>query len=273
MVGPWCFLDRFGPVAFDRGQAMDVPAHPHIGLQTVSWLLEGEVLHRDSLGYQAIVRPGGVNVMTAGRGIAHAESTPAANSARLSGVQLWVALPEAQRWMAPAFAHVEAVPIEEEPGGLVRVFAGSYAGAAVPASYYSKILGIDAQVWSGAALELALDPAFEHAALLLDGDCQLQDGGPAPTALADGVLYYLGARRTSLALRSQTGGRLLVIGGRPFGEKILMWWNFVARDSDEIAAARADWEAGLRFGAVAGERDRRLSAPELVRFARPNVMS
>ena len=146
MVGPWCFLDRFGPLAFTDGRAMDVPPHPHIGLQTVSWLLEGEVLHSDSLGSEAIVRPGGVNVMTAGHGIAHAEETPGQNSGRLNGVQLWVALLDAQREREPSFSSVEQVPVVEERGGILQVFAGEVAGVRSPAPYFSEILGLDAQV-------------------------------------------------------------------------------------------------------------------------------
>src|SRR5512133_1260840 len=125
MVGPWCFLDRYGPLAFAGNKPMKVPPHPHIGIQTVSWLLEGEVVHSDSLGSEATVRPGGVNVMTAGRGIAHAEETPSQNSGRLNGVQLWVALPEAQRSMASAFVSVAQVPRIEARGGLIQVFAGA----------------------------------------------------------------------------------------------------------------------------------------------------
>jgi quercetin 2,3-dioxygenase len=140
MVGPWCFLDRFGPLAFAGETPMDVPPHPHVGLQTVSWLLEGEVLHSDSLGYQATVRPGGVNVMTAGRGIAHAEETPVVNTGRLSGVQLWVALPEADLQMDPSFMHIEQVPVVQASGGVIQVFAGSYDGAVSPAPHFARVL-------------------------------------------------------------------------------------------------------------------------------------
>src|SRR5512136_269028 len=124
MVGPWCFLDRFGPLSFAGDAPMDVPPHPHIGLQTVSWLLEGEVLHTDSLGFEALLRPGGANVMTAGRGISHAERTPDRNSGRLSGVQLWVALPDVHRKVEPSFSGIPEVPTVGMRGGILRVFAG-----------------------------------------------------------------------------------------------------------------------------------------------------
>lgn len=141
MVGPWCFLDRFGPLTFAEGKPMDVAPHPHIGLQTVTWLLGGEILHDDSLGSEAVARPGGVNVMTAGAGIAHTEQTPGKNSGLLDGVQLWVALPDRDRQVSPAFQAVGQVPMAEERGGLIRVFAGAIAGVASPARHYSEILG------------------------------------------------------------------------------------------------------------------------------------
>jgi len=272
IVGAWCFLDRFGPVSFTEGMPMNVPPHPHIGLQTVSWLLEGEVLHSDSLGYQSVVRPGGVNVMTAGRAIAHAEEPPAQHSGRLNGVQLWTALDDAHREVDPAFTQVEQVPVMEPPGGIVRVFAGALAGApaetASPAPFFSPILGADIQVHPGAALELALDPAFEHALLPLEGECTFEN-----QLLPPGSLYYLGSGRASLPLSTLSGGRILLIGGPPFPETILMWWNFVARTPDEIAAARADWETHRRFPDVPGDHGSRLEAPELARFARPNPAS
>ena len=149
LVGPWCFLDRFGPLTFSDGKPMDVAPHPHIGLQTVTWLHEGEVIHDDSLGSAAILRPGGVNVMTSGAGIAHAEQTPREHTGRLNGVQLWTALPDAVRQGAAGFAHVAQVPAIERPGGVVQVFAGGLEGAVVPAPYYSPVIGADLQVHAG----------------------------------------------------------------------------------------------------------------------------
>src|SRR5262245_14835613 len=145
MIGPWCLLDRFGPVTFGGDKPMDVAPHPHTGMQTVTWLLDGEVLHDDSLGCEAVARPGGVNVMTAGRGIAHAEQTPIRNSGRLNGVQLWVALPDAHRNADPSFTAIERVPIAERRGGLVQVFAGSLGEVTSPGPHFSEMLGADVQ--------------------------------------------------------------------------------------------------------------------------------
>jgi len=267
MVGPWCFLDRFGPLSFSAERPMDVAPHPHIGLQTVTWLLEGEVLHEDSLGSEAIGRPGGVNVMTAGRGIAHAEQTPTRNSGKLNGAQLWVALPEASRRIDPGFESIARVPLIEVPGAAVQVFAGSLAGAAAPGRFSTPLVGADLDVHPGRA-GLPLDPGYEHALLVLSGDCAVE-GEP----LEPRRLYYLGTRRSGIELRSEGGGRLLLIGGPPFPETILMWWNFVARTPEEIAAARADWEARRRFGEVTAYAGPRLDAPALARFARPGPVS
>lgn len=268
VVGPWCFLDRFGPLAFAGGKPMDVPKHPHIGLQTVSWLLDGEVLHDDSLGSSAIVRPGGVNVMTSGRGIAHTEQTPASNTGRLDGVQLWIALPQAQRHQPPSFASIDEVPAFEAPGGIGRVFAGTMLEATSPAPHYSSLIGCDIGVHAGSQLDVPLDAAFEHAILLLSGDAAVNG-----QHLADATLYYLAPGPSEAGLGSHGGCRLLLIGGSPFEERILMWWNFVARTPEEIAEARADWEAHRRFGDVAAYDGPRLDAPELARLAPPNPAS
>ncbi len=268
MVGPWCFLDTFGPLSFKGKGPMRVPPHPHIGLQTVTWLLEGEILHHDSLGSRAIVSPGGVNLMTAGRGIAHAEESPKQHSGRLRGVQLWAALPEAHRQIEPAFTHLGSVPKIELPGGSIQLFAGAYGDSACPASYYYKIIGMDVQVEPDQRIGLKLNPQFEHAFLMLHGDGSLE-GQP----FAEKTLYYLGASRAELAIKSQGGGRFLLIGGPPFPEEILMWWNFVARTPEEIRQAREDWEAHRRFGDVPGSRMTRLSAPDPARLAQPNPAS
>src|SRR5258705_8951627 len=161
LVGAWCFLDRFGPLSFSDAKPMDVAPHPHIGLQTVSWLLQGEVIHNDSLGSEALLRLGGVNVMTSGGGIAHAEETPQKNSGHLNGVQLWIALPDAYRHGQASFQHIEEVPIIEQSGGVVSVFAGSVLGCSSTAKHFSPILGADIAVHALASLELPLDPSFE----------------------------------------------------------------------------------------------------------------
>lgn len=268
LVGPWCFLDRFGPLSFTEGMPMDVAPHPHIGLQTITWLHAGEVAHDDSLGFDAVLRPGGVNVMTSGSGIAHAERTPRYNTGKLDGVQLWTALPQAERDREPGFTHLAEVPTLEWPGGVVQVFAGKLAGASAPVPTYSPLLGADVQVHPGLALEVPLEAGFEHAILVLSGECLLEG-----QALDPGTLYYLGTKRSQACFTSCTGARVLLIGGPPFPETILMWWNFVARTPEEILQARLDWEGHRRFGEVRAYQGPRLAAPELTRLARPNPVS
>jgi len=255
LIGAWCFLDRYGPLSFTSDKPMDVAPHPHIGIETVSWLLEGEVLHRDSLGYEAMARPGAVNLMTSGKGIAHSEETPASNIGRLNGVQLWVAMTEARRHDAPSFTHVPRVTQREYRGGLAEIF-------------YEPDLGMDVRVHAKSALEMPLDATHEHGLFLLDGDATLE-GQP----LDVNTLYYLAIGRTDLTIRSSSGARFLLLGGEPFPETVLMWWNFVARTPEEIASARAEWESGTHFGAVRGYAGPRLHAPDLMHLAAPNPAS
>jgi quercetin 2,3-dioxygenase len=226
------------------------------------------VVHDDSLGYESVLRPGGVNVMTSGGGIAHAEQTPRDNTGRLDGVQLWTALPDQDRHMAAGFSHVQDVPALERPAGIVRIFAGELEGARSRAPHYSALLGADVQVHPGHELMLPLNAAYEHAILVMNGECAL-DG----QALEQRMLHYLGTARTDACFSSRDGGRVLLIGGLPFPEKILMWWNFVARTPEEITQARADWEQRRRFGEVKAYAGPRLAAPALTRFARPNPLS
>ncbi|HEX6738316.1 MAG TPA: pirin family protein [Vicinamibacteria bacterium] len=263
LVGPWCFLDSYGPLTFTSGKPMDVAPHPHTGLQTVSWLLAGEVIHHDSLGLAGPAGPGVLNLMTAGRGIAHSEETPEGHSGRLRGVQLWVALPEGSRETSPAFEQHPALPALDVEGGRATVILGALGSARSPGRTFSPMVGADVAGAAGGRLALPLEAEFEHALVLLEGECALD---AAPLALD--TLYYLGVGRRELVL---AGGpqpcRLLLLGGAPFGETILMWWNFVGRTTEEIVAAREDWEAGRRFGEVRAYRGERLPAPPFL--ARP----
>jgi redox-sensitive bicupin YhaK (pirin superfamily) len=266
LVGPWCFLDHFGPVTFDSGKPMDVAPHPHIGLQTVTWIIEGEGLHKDSLGNEQLLLPGQLNLMTAGRGIAHSEETPPRNSGRLHGVQLWVALPDAQRHVEPAFDHHSALPAVTLGDCRATVLIGALAGARSPAQAYSPIIGAELVADRDGACDLPLDPEFEYALLMITGT-----GAVDERVLDADTLYYLGTARSRLALKHRAGTRLMLIGGAPFGENILMWWNFVARTPEEIAAARTDWERRERFGEVAAYAGRRLAAPPFeARLKRPD---
>ncbi len=268
LVGPWCFLDRYGPLSFSDSKPMDVAPHPHCGLQTVTWLLDGEVLHDDSIGSQSLLRPGGVNIMTSGSAIAHAEQTPRENSGKLNGVQLWTALPDSARNRPASFQHVDDVPRLELPGGIVKVFAGALEIANSGGEYFSPIFGSELNVHLASELEVPLAPAFEHAVLLLQGDASLEGQPLDPRSL-----YYLGTQRLSVNFRSRAGAKILLIGGEPFQEKILMWWNFVARTPEEIADARKQWQARERFGEVKAYAGPRLDAPPLINLARPNPAS
>jgi redox-sensitive bicupin YhaK (pirin superfamily) len=256
-VGAWCFLDHAGPMEFAAGGGMHVGPHPHIGLQTFTWMIEGEVVHRDSLGNEQVITPGQVNLMTAGAGIAHAEDSAPGPAGRLHAAQLWIALPEGQRRRAPAFRNHPHLPLIESGGFSVRVLAGSAFGQTSPAEVYSPLVGLDLSTRGRAALAVPLTASFEHAALVLSGAASV-----AGEALAPGTLLYFAPGREELALQTDGAVRILLIGGTPFGEEILVWWNFVARTREEIAAATRDWNAG-RFGAVHGSPAPPLVAPDV----------
>jgi redox-sensitive bicupin YhaK (pirin superfamily) len=252
-IGAWCFVDHFGPT--DGGPVMAVPPHPHVGLQTVTWLLDGEVEHRDSVGSRRLVHPGELNVMTSGHGIAHSEDTVSRSGAGLHGVQLWTALPGGDRDQAPHFEHHADLPVLRSPGLRATVFMGGFDGARSAAAAYSPLVGVEVVLADGARAALPLDPGFEHGVLAVEGE-PVVAGVRVPTS----ALLHVEAGRRELAVEGP--GRFLLLGGTPFGEDLLMWWNFVARDHDEIVAARDDWEAGRRFGDV-DHPGTRLAAPAL----------
>ncbi|MFJ3794162.1 pirin family protein [Kitasatospora sp. NPDC090091] len=261
LIGAWCFADHYGPDDVADTGGMDVAPHPHTGLQTVSWLFTGEIEHRDSLGIHAFVRPGELNLMTSGHGISHSEvSTPATTV--LHGVQLWVALPEEHRNTGRDFHHHAPSPVPV-PGGEARVFLGSLAGDTSPVPTFTPLLGAELTLDPGVTTTLAVDPAFEHGLLVDRGDVLLEG-----TALRPADLGYLapGAETLTITNTSDTPARLILLGGTPFEEQIVMWWNFIGRSGEEIVQARNDWEKGVRFGEVHGYDGDRLPAPEL-----PNV--
>ncbi|HWC82923.1 MAG TPA: pirin family protein [Pseudonocardiaceae bacterium] len=259
-VGAWCFADSYGPDDITGRVGMAVPPHPHIGLQTVTWLLDGEVRHRDGLGNDQLIRPGQLNLMTAGRGIAHAEHSPSGHSARLHGVQLWIALPDAARDIQPRFEHHATLPGDES----ITVLIGQLAGGVSPARTHSPLLGAEIMVSAGKPVRIPLEPEFEHA-VLAAAQPVCVDGAPVPV----GALRCLPPGRRELVIDAESTTRALLIGGQPFTEPVLMWWNFVARDHSEIVAARKDWEAAraegpsARFAAVAAEAGAALPAPAL----------
>jgi len=258
LIGAWCFLDHFGPLAVAGDSRLDVPPHPHIGLQTVTWLISGEVLHRDSLGNEQLIRPGQLNIMTAGHGIAHSEESPEAADDELHGAQLWLALPDRDRGCEPAFAHHAELPAKQAGEARVTVFAGEYDGLASPARLYSPVVGLELNIAADESLDLPLNAEFEHGILVLDGwlDCGRQ-------RLDRGTLFYAAPGRRALTLEAKNGTRAIVVGGRPMEESVLLWWNFVARTGEEMRQAREDWQAGDRFGTVEGYPGQRLEAPEL----------
>jgi redox-sensitive bicupin YhaK (pirin superfamily) len=235
---------------------MDVAPHPHMGLQTVSWLVSGEIVHKDSLGYEAVMHAGQLNLMTAGRGVAHSEETPRQNSGNLDGVQLWVALPDEHRHMTPLFDHYASLPIFNIASATVILIAGKILQHQSPARAFSPMVGADIGFADAETIDLPLDSRFEHAIFALHGNATL-DGRP----MQPDALHYLSPGRGELRIGGSRNCRLLLIGGEPFREPVLMWWNFVGRTQAEIEEARQDWERQERFGDVRGYSGARVPAP------------
>ncbi|MCD2194410.1 pirin family protein [Actinomycetospora endophytica] len=254
LIGAWCFVDHYGPDDVGATGGMDVAPHPHTGLATVSWLFTGEVEHRDSHGVHAIVRPGELNLMTGGHGVCHSEvSTP--DTSTLHGAQLWLALPDAARDTPRAFAHHAPEPVDLGSAEIC-VFLGTLAGVTSPVETFSPLLGAEIVLAPHGTATLDVDPAFEHGLLLDAGTVAVAGPGITRTDIAAAELGYLapGPTRLELANDADTPARLLLLGGTPFGEQIVMWWNFVARTHDEIVAFRTAWEDDPegRYGHVSG---------------------
>ncbi|MEP7334104.1 MAG: pirin family protein [Terracoccus sp.] len=273
LIGAWCFVDHYGPDDVSDSGGMQVPGHPHTGLQTVSWLFSGEVEHRDTTGVHALVRPGELNIMTAGSGIAHSEFSTAKTTV-LHGAQLWVALPDAERGLAPGFEHY-VPPVTEIGGARALVFLGSLLGQSSPVAMHSGIVGAEINLEPGQSLTVPVDPTFEHGILVDSGTLTVgtADENDAVEAKRGELAYApTGQREIRLAAGQDEAVRLLLIGGEPFGEQIVMWWNFIGRDHDEVVAFREQWQreretqplAGPgRFGTFPAEWADTLPAPEL----------
>ncbi|MFE3737674.1 pirin family protein [Streptomyces sp. NPDC059134] len=259
LIGAWCFADHYGPHQVTASGGMNMAPHPHTGLQTVSWLFSGEIEHRDTLGTHAPIRPGEINVMTGGRGIAHSEvSTP--DTTVIHGVQLWVALPEEHRDAARDFQHHVPEPARVDGAG-IRVFLGSLAGRTSPVRTFTPLLGAEIVLEARTTLTLAVDTAFEHGLLVDSGNIRLID-----TVLRPAELGYVPRGTDTLTMMNETDApaRTILLGGPPFGEEIVMWWNFVGRSHEDIVRAREDWEASSdRFGAIEDFPGGRLPAPAL----------
>lgn len=266
-VGAWCFVDHYGPDDVEVTGGMDVAPHPHCGLATVSWLFTGEVEHRDSLGTVATVRPGEVNLMTAGRGISHSEVSTAATSV-LHGVQLWLVLPAESAGCEPRFEHHVPDVVAVAPGVVVSVFVGSLFGSSSPVAVATPLVGAEVVLEPGAVVDVPVRVGFELGVLvdrgsvvfagqgLARGELGVVEavgvggavgaGGPGGPSGPGGEPDAGGAPRHpgSVALQAGSdGARVLVLGGEPFAEEVVMWWNFIGRSHEEVVAAREEWEA------------------------------
>jgi quercetin 2,3-dioxygenase len=249
-VGAWCFADHMGPAAVTEHEGVDIGPHPHIGLQTVTWLTAGEILHRDSLGSEQVIRPGQLNLMTAGRGVSHSEEATGTYRGDLHGIQLWIAQPEATRHGDPAFEHHVALPRIELDRCTATVVVGALAGVTSPARRDTELVGAELDLRAGDTT-VPLRTDHEHALLVLAGSVEVEG-----EQLEPGRLAYLGTGRDEIGLRADDPVTAMVLGGEPLGEEILMWWNFVARTRDEVDAALGSWDAGDgRFGRVESPLD------------------
>lgn len=259
-IGAWCFVDHFGPTTQTDG--MVVAAHPHTGLQTVTWLLEGEIEHRDSIGSVQIIRPGELNLMTAGHGISHSELS-LANSETLHAVQLWVALPKEALDIAPEFEHQANLPRFDSDNYSGTVLAGEFMGHKAPTKIFSEMVGVELRIpaWEDVILPIRTD--FEYGVLAIQGSAKVS-GNEVPTS----SLFYLAPGSKSLEIKTENEPvTLMVLGGVPFPEKILMWWNFIGRSHEDVARAREEWNSrNPRFGQFEDKIGGWILAPDL-----PNV--
>jgi redox-sensitive bicupin YhaK (pirin superfamily) len=263
MVGPFIFVDQFGPAHLLPGEAMDVRPHPHIGLATVTWLFEGAIEHRDSLGSFATIRPGQVNLMTAGKGIVHSERSPQterADGPHLYGMQTWLALPDGQEEIAPAFESVTELPLIEDSCASARVIMGSLWGKTAPTTQHAATIYAEILLAPGGSIPIDAD-ADERAVMLVGGEGSL-DGVPL-------ALYELNvlAPGAAMQLTSERGGRAMLLGGEAFTTPRHAWWNFVSSSRERINQAKEDWKAG-RFAKVPGDDKEWIPIPAV-----PNTVS
>ena len=256
-IGAWCFLDHIGPVTFEDSEyGLRVGPHPHIGLQTFTWVIDGELLHRDSLGTAQPIRPGEVNLMTAGRGISHTEESLFGDR-QLHGAQLWIALPEKQRNTTPRFDHYSALPRWHDKGATWTLLTGQYGEQKAETLQFSPLIGLDIHCEHQQTVELQLARTFEYGVMPLTGNCEI--GGEHFEA---DELAYLGANQDHLSIDCAPGTRMLVIGGEPLDKDVVMWWNYVGYNQQEIVQAERDWEAhDERFGSIPQWQGERLQGP------------
>lgn len=243
-VGAWCFADHMGPADVTEGAGLDVGPHPHIGLQTVTWLLDGQALHKDTLGSEQVISPGQVNLMTAGDAVAHAEEATGHYRGTLEGIQLWIALPDATRHGPAAFEHHAELPRVQHDGAVATVLIGEHDGVRSPARHDTPLVGVELDLHAASTVPLRRD--FEHALIPLRGSVAV-DG----EKLVAGRIAYLGMDREEIGIEVAEDSRVMLLGGTPFDEPLMMWWNFVARSREELDAAYASWrDQDGRFGRV-----------------------
>jgi redox-sensitive bicupin YhaK (pirin superfamily) len=259
-IGAWCFLDHAGPVNFAVGEGMNVGPHPHIGLQTFTWMIEGTVRHVDSLGSDQIIYPNQVNLMTAGKGISHAEISPTDKASKLHAAQLWIALPDSHRHMEPQFQNYPDLPVAHKEQFDATILVGSSLSITSPVSVFTPLVAVDLLAKKTGTFEFDLDAHFEHGITVLEGSAVING-----ESVETGTLLYFAEGRLSVTITCDATTRILIVGGEPFKEDILLWWNFVARTQEDIEQARHDWVVqSPRFGFItdptAGER---LSVPSL----------
>lgn len=258
MIGAWCFFDHAGPVDVSQGRGVRVGPHPHTGLQTFSWMMNGEILHRDSLGYKQILEQGQVNLMTAGRGISHSEESPEQRSATLQLAQFWIALPENKRNIAPAFEHYPDLPVIDYSNSKLTVLVGEMLGHTSPVKVHTPLLGLDISSEASTQLSLPLKPEFEYGIAVLTGKAQIAD-----IELNPGSLLYLGSERTTLDINIQEASQIILLGGEPFKEDIMLYWNFLGKSTEEIREFIHLWHESDHFGTVQGYDGEPIPSPEL----------
>lgn len=258
MIGAWCFLDHAGPVHFPQGEGLDVGPHPHIGLQTFTWMIEGTMLHDDSVGSKQLIRPKQVNLMTAGYGISHTEVAPETET-KMHAAQLWIALPDDKRNIAPRFDHYPELPVVIKDDIEFTILVGDFLNTTSPVKVHSDLLGLDLTSQHAATSTLQLNPRFEYGFMVLEGEARVNGH-----ELNDDNFLFIEPGLTQIGIELAANTRVLVLGGTPFESPILLWWNFVGRTYEEIAEARQQWiEGHPRFGTIPAYEGPRLEAPVL----------
>ncbi|WP_168405674.1 pirin family protein [Acinetobacter indicus] len=258
MIGAWCFLDHAGPVSFPQGDGLDVGPHPHIGLQTFTWMIEGTLMHTDSIGSKQLIRPKQVNLMTAGQGISHTEVAPAQET-HMHAAQLWIALPDAKRNMPSRFDHYPELPVVSRDGVEFTVLVGEFLETRSPVEVHSPLLAVDLTAAETVRTRLQLNPAFEYGFMALEGTAHINQH-----ELNEDNMVVLEPGLQDIEIELHQGARVLLLGGEPFESAILLWWNFVGRTQDELSEARDQWvNQDPRFGSIPDYNGPRLEAPAL----------